>query len=87
MNKKTTKTQWVKHVIKEGSRQHVLFYDTQGVHCSYKNCEINKPKIDTNAIKEDLSDVFTPDNMEKCMRNSREMSRLSVEDMMREFTI
>ena len=36
-------TQWTKHIIEEGSRQHVLFYDTQGTHCSCKNCEINKP--------------------------------------------
>ena len=38
----TMKTKWVKHVIKEGSREHVLSYDTKGVHCSCKNCEINK---------------------------------------------
>ena len=37
-------TKWVKHVIKEGSREHVLSYDTQGVHCSCKNCEINKQR-------------------------------------------
>lgn len=29
------------HIVKEGSRLHVLHYDTQGVHCSEPNCEIN----------------------------------------------
>ena len=37
--------EWIPHVIKEGSRRHVLFYNTQGIHCSEKNCEINKPKV------------------------------------------
>ena len=31
-----------KHIIKEGSRKHVLHYDNKGVHCSEHNCEINK---------------------------------------------
>lgn len=37
-----TPDKWVKHVIKEGSREHILYYDTQGTHCSCKNCEVNK---------------------------------------------
>ena len=44
-------------------------------------------KIDTNEIKEDLSAIFTLDNMEKCMKNSKRISQLSVEDMLRPFTI
>lgn len=32
----------VKHIIKEGSRFHVISYDTNGAHCNIKNCEINK---------------------------------------------
>lgn len=33
---------WVKHIVFEGARFHVLSYSTKGVHCSEKNCEINK---------------------------------------------
>ena len=33
---------WVKHLYKEGARYHVLSYDSNGVHCSEENCEINK---------------------------------------------
>jgi hypothetical protein len=29
------------HIIQEGSRQHVISYDSQGRHCSEPNCEIN----------------------------------------------
>jgi len=36
-----------KHIVKEGSRQHVIRYDTQGKHCSEPNCEINKVKPKT----------------------------------------
>ena len=32
----------VKHISKEGSRYHILYYDSEGAHCSEKNCEINK---------------------------------------------
>ncbi len=32
----------IKHIIKEGSCNHVLWYDNQGRHCSEVNCEINK---------------------------------------------
>lgn len=32
----------LKHIIKEGARYHVLYWDTQGRHCSENNCEINK---------------------------------------------
>lgn len=30
-----------KHVIKEGARYHVTWWDTHGAHCSEKNCEKN----------------------------------------------
>ena len=36
----------IKHVIKEGSRDHVLFYDDFGAHCSNPLCETNFPQID-----------------------------------------
>jgi len=31
-----------KHIVCEGSRSHVISYDSHGVHCSNQNCEINK---------------------------------------------
>jgi RNA binding exosome subunit len=34
---------WVKHVNCEGSRNHVVSYDTNGMHCNVSNCEVNKP--------------------------------------------
>lgn len=33
----------IKHPLhKEGARYHVLHWDTDGIHCSEPNCEINK---------------------------------------------
>ena len=32
----------LKHVIKEGARYHVKYYDSLRIHCTEKNCEINK---------------------------------------------
>ena len=32
----------VKHILKEGSRYHVLSWDNHGTHCNEPNCEINK---------------------------------------------
>ena len=43
--KKTEQKKRVKHIVKEGSREHVIYWDTQGAHCSEKNCEVNKRKI------------------------------------------
>lgn len=46
--KRKTKKNVVKHVTKEGSRQHVIYWDTQGTHCSEPDCEINhEPKCKT----------------------------------------
>ena len=33
-----------KHIIKEGSRRHVLYWNTNGKHCSEPDCEINQEK-------------------------------------------
>jgi len=33
---------WIKHIIKEGDRFHVISYDGFGRHCSEPNCEVNK---------------------------------------------
>jgi hypothetical protein len=41
----------MKHVIKEGSIYHVPFWDSNGIHCSEKDCELNdfkKVRISTN---------------------------------------
>jgi len=34
----------VHHLSCRGSRGHVLWYDTQGIHCSEPRCEINSLK-------------------------------------------
>ena len=31
----------MKHIFEEGSREHVLWWDGNGRHCSEKDCEIN----------------------------------------------
>jgi hypothetical protein len=31
------------HIIKEGARYHVIWWDTNGHHCSEPNCKINHP--------------------------------------------
>ena len=39
---KNKKTKIIQHIIKEGSRKHVISYDMmRGKHCSEPNCEIN----------------------------------------------
>ncbi len=38
----------VKHVVDEGSREHVVSYDQLGAFCSCWNCEINLPKFRRN---------------------------------------
>lgn len=35
---------YIEHLICEGSRRHVLSWDTKGVRCSEKNCEYNKDR-------------------------------------------
>jgi len=34
----------IKHIVKEGSKDHVLSWDSNGTHCSEPNCEINSVK-------------------------------------------
>ena len=37
----------VPHIIKENSRKHVVYWDSNGKHCSEPNCEINyKEELD-----------------------------------------
>jgi len=42
MLQKKDKDGYIEHLICEGSRRHVIYYDSQGRHCIEKNCEINK---------------------------------------------
>ena len=42
MLQKKDKDGYIEHLICEGSRRHVIYYDSQGRHCKEKNCEINK---------------------------------------------
>lgn len=48
--------EYVPHVIEEGNREHVIYYDSKGEHCKCPNCEINKPiNVDRTVIdNEDL---------------------------------
>ena len=39
-----TNKDYIKHVHLDGARFHVLYYSALGVHCSEKNCIINKPR-------------------------------------------
>lgn len=32
----------LKHIVREGSREHVLWYDSRGQHCTEPDCEINR---------------------------------------------
>ena len=31
----------VEHIIEEGSREHVIWWDTEGAHCTCTECEVN----------------------------------------------
>lgn len=33
----------VHHLVCDRSRRHVVYYDSSGMHCSVKNCELNIP--------------------------------------------
>ena len=50
-------TKWVPHVVKEGSREHVISYhhtkNGSMIKCSEPNCEINKPQK-SKSISKDL---------------------------------
>lgn len=45
------KPKWVPHIVSEGARFHVLWWDTHGVHCKEPNCEINRRHLGSNASK------------------------------------
>lgn len=33
---------WIEHIVKEGARFHVIWWDSKGSHCSEPNCIINR---------------------------------------------
>ncbi len=35
---------WTRHMVQEGSRQHVIWWDHNGSHCTEENCEVNRPR-------------------------------------------
>jgi len=48
--------EWVDHIVEEGSREHVTYWDINGTHCSTLNCILNKPIAPTgNATHERLA--------------------------------
>ena len=47
----------IKHIIKEDSREHVLYYDNHGVHCSEPNCEINQKNKHTIPADKDEAET------------------------------
>ena len=59
-----------KHVFKEGNRNHVLHWDSEGEHCSNPNCEINKSKRTNVKRTEDCymsrKRCFNDDDCTKC---------------------
>lgn len=38
----TSDPRFIKHVECEGARFHVVWWDTEGTHCSEKDCTLNK---------------------------------------------
>lgn len=45
---------YIKHVVKEGARYHVVSWSEQGTHCSERDCEINRRA--GNMDRPDLAD-------------------------------
>lgn len=42
----------IKHIIKDGARYHVVWWDSEGSHCSDPDCEINRRRVSPNAPHE-----------------------------------
>lgn len=55
IERKKLKKTWIKHIREEGSKFHVISYNTNGSHCNIENCEINKP--DTNLTIKNQSTI------------------------------
>ena len=48
-----------KHIIEEGSHDHVLSWDSNGAHCSDEECEVNKPQL-----AEELANIYLEEHLE-----------------------
>ena len=58
------------HIVKDGARFHVLFWDSYGTHCSEPNCEENhgrgkcvpddgkKPDVTKKGIRRRIREIF-----------------------------
>jgi hypothetical protein len=42
--KRVTSSGWLHHIVCEGWRKHVIWWDSSGSHCSEKQCEVNHSK-------------------------------------------
>jgi len=40
----------IRHIIREGARYHVTWWDAVGRHCSEPDCEVNCPRGSTASI-------------------------------------
>ena len=71
MFKSKKKIEWVRHILKEGARNHVIRYDTNGIHCNVINCEINEPdsrhakELRKNCIKKIQTNLSKTKNINK----------------------
>jgi hypothetical protein len=52
IEKATTNPNYIKHVICDGARFHVIHWDSNGEHCSETKCIINKGKINDKSRKD-----------------------------------
>jgi hypothetical protein len=34
--------EWARHIVKEGARYHVIWWNTHGRHCPEPRCEVNR---------------------------------------------
>ena len=38
----------IRHINKDGARYHVVWWDSEGSHCSEPDCEINRRRVSPN---------------------------------------
>jgi hypothetical protein len=72
---KKKKAKWVKHIIKEGARYHVIWWDNLGAHCSEPNCEINRP-IKRSKKSAPLGDIYGTPPVRKVIEELEKFSVL-----------
>jgi hypothetical protein len=42
--RKVTSNGWLHHIVCDGWRRHVIWWDSNGSHCTEEQCEVNHPK-------------------------------------------